>query len=469
MTFVQWEFLVFFAVVYTAYWGSGQKRLQNVLLAVASCVFYGWVHPWFLALLFASSFLDFGAAILMEDRPERRRLWLAASMTGNLGMLGYFKYCDFFLENVSAALTALGVTHNVHTLGIFLPVGISFYTFQTMSYTIDVFRGELRACRSVVDYVVFVTFFPQLVAGPVERATNLLKQVEGERSFTWKAQQDGFALAMWGAFKKVCVADVISPYVDRVFVLEDPSLLLVALGTVGFSIQILADFSGYTDIARGVSRMLGFELMKNFDHPYIAYDPSDFWRRWHISFSSWIRDYVYIPVGGSRGGFWGSTRNTYIAMLTSGFWHGASWNFVLWGAYHATLLTGYRLVKPLIPSAVRSSAAAGPAAVALMYGFTCYGWLLFRETHLSRLVQYHTSLSLIGPPDQQVAALVLGVTVAVVAAPMVFALWSERNLVPRLQGTPWMLTAQTTLWAIYAVLIVSFVRAGDNDFIYFQF
>ncbi|HMV67444.1 MAG TPA: MBOAT family O-acyltransferase [Myxococcota bacterium] len=469
MTFVQWEFLVFFAVVYTLYWGVPIRRVQNVLLAVSSCVFYGWVHPWFLILLFTSSILDFVAATLIEDRPGHRRLWLALSMAGNLGMLGYFKYCDFFLENVAAVLDALGIPNDVHTLGVFLPVGISFYTFQTMSYTIDVYRGDLKACRSPIDYIVFVTFFPQLVAGPVERAANLLRRVQQDRVFSWSRQQDGFALAMWGAFKKVCVADLISPYVDRVFVLQEPSLALVALATVGFSLQILADFSGYTDIARGVSRMMGFELIKNFDHPYMAVDPSDFWRRWHISFSSWIRDYVYIAVGGSRGSFWFSTRNSYIAMLTSGLWHGASWNFVLWGGYHATLLTAYRLLKPLVPAAIRASRLAGPASIGLMYALTCYGWLLFRETHLDRLVYYHTSLSVLGTPDQRVAALVLAVTVAMVAAPLALALWAERAVRPRLEGTPWLLAAQTTLWAVYSVLIVSLVRTGDNDFIYFQF
>lgn len=469
MTFVQVEFLVFFAIIYTLYWGFPHKRAQNVVLAISSCVFYGWVHPWFLILLFASSFLDYAAGVQMEDRPAHKKLWLALSMSGNLGMLAYFKYCDFFLENVAAALDSLGVGHSVHTLGIFLPVGISFYTFQTMSYTIDVYRGDIKPRRDIIDYVVFVTFFPQLVAGPIERAGNLLAQVEQDRTFRLSDQRSGFALAMWGAFKKVCVADVISPYVDRVFVLTEPSWGLVALATVGFAIQILADFSGYTDIARGVSRMLGFELIKNFDHPYIAVDPSDFWRRWHISFSSWIRDYIYISVGGSRGSLAFQTRNTYIAMLTSGIWHGASWNFVLWGAYHATLITGYRLVKPKIPASIRNAVWAGPASVVLMFGFTCYGWLLFRETHLARLVQYHKLLPWVATPDQWVASAVLLVTIVIVAAPMVLALAFERYAMPRLERSPWLLPMQTTLWAVYAVLILSFVRTGNNDFIYFQF
>jgi D-alanyl-lipoteichoic acid acyltransferase DltB (MBOAT superfamily) len=469
VTFVQWEFLVFLAVVYALYWGVPKLRFQNGMLALASCIFYGWVHPWFLVLLFASSLLDFGSGILMEDRPARKKLWLGLSMAGNLGMLAYFKYCDFFLENVAAALTTLGIEHSVTTLGIFLPVGISFYTFQTMSYSIDIYRGELKAERDLIDYVVFVTFFPQLVAGPVERAGNLLAQVNAPRRWSGEQQMAGVTLAMWGAFKKVCIADVISPYVDRIFVLTDPSFALVALGAVGFSIQILADFSGYTDIARGVSRMLGFELMKNFDHPYIATEPSDFWKRWHISFSSWIRDYVYKSVGGNRGGFWAQTRNTWIAMLTSGLWHGASWNFVLWGAYHAALTTGYRVVKPRIPSAIRHARWATPAAVVLMYGFTCLGWLIFRETHLDRLVRYATLSPFALPDDHKVAVAVFLTTILELAAPLVVALWVETRLWPRLKDRPMALPLQTTMWAATAVAIAAFVRSNDADFIYFQF
>jgi alginate O-acetyltransferase complex protein AlgI len=469
MTFVQWEFLVFFTVVYALYWGVPRLRVQNVLLWVASAIFYGWVHPWFLILLYASSVLDYWAGILMEDRPRYRGWWLGMSMAGNLGMLAYFKYCDFFLENVAAALTALGVQHSVHTLGIFLPVGISFYTFQTMSYTIDVYRRQMRAERRFIDYMVFVTFFPQLVAGPVERATNLLIQVRKPRVFRWEDQVSGLSLALWGAVKKVCIADVISPYVDRVFVMTEPPWLLVALASVGFSIQILADFSGYTDIARGVSRMMGFELMDNFDHPYLAVDPSDFWRRWHISFSTWIRDYVYIPVGGNQGGFWGQTRSTWIAMLTSGFWHGASWNFIIWGAYHAALLTGYRVIRPRIPRAIREAPGSGVASIVLMYGWTCLGWLIFRETHLDRLVQYATLNPFALTHDEAVASVVFAVAIAEVSAPLVLALAFERWVWPRLAPTAWAVPVQSWMWTAAGLAIAALVRSNDADFIYFQF
>lgn len=469
MTFIQVEFLVFFVIVFGAYWAIGDRRLQNGILAVSSAVFYGWVHPWFLILLYGSALLDYFMGRLMRERPEHTRRWLTISMAGNLGMLGYFKYCDFFIENVAAALNSLGIETGLHTLGIFLPVGISFYTFQTMSYTLDIYRKQLEPRTNFLDYIVFVSFFPQLVAGPVERARDLLPQMEVDRVFSWSAMRSGTALAMWGAFKKVCIADTIAPYVDKVLVLHEPTFALIALASVGFSIQILADFSGYTDIARGVARMLGFELVENFKHPYLAVDPSDFWRRWHVSFSTWIRDYVYIAVGGSKGPFWFTVRSTFIAMLISGLWHGASWNFVLWGAFHASLITGYRLVTPLLPDSVRGQWFSTPAAIVIMYFWTCVGWLIFRETRLDRLVYYSTLSPFGGTHEQWVATVMFGSAIVVTATPLLLALAAERWVKPRLEASPWFLPVQTSLWAVYAVAILSFLRTTDNDFIYFQF
>ncbi|MCB9679878.1 MAG: MBOAT family protein [Alphaproteobacteria bacterium] len=468
MTFVQWQFLVFFAIVFAIYWSVG-RRAQNLLLAVASAVFYGWVHPWFLGLLYGSAVLDYVMGRLMVERPARRRLWLTLSLAGNLGMLGWFKYADFFVANVAAALDALGLHTSLHTLGIFLPVGISFYTFQTMSYTLDIYRGQLEPRRNFLDYVVFVSFFPQLVAGPVERASNLLPQMERERRWSWDQLLSGIHLAMWGAFKKVCIADTIAPYVDKIFVLHDPSGPLIWAGTLGFTLQILADFSGYTDIARGTARMLGFELMENFRHPYLAANPSDFWRRWHISFSSWIRDYLYIPLGGNRGGQLGVLRSTFGAMTLSGLWHGASWNFVFWGVYHAVLLTGYRLVTPRIPASVRRSGPGRVAAVAIMFGFTVVGWLIFRETHGDRLLAAFTKAPWAASHDQWVATVVMLATTAAFALPLFVALAWETWVTPRLVTWRGRLALETTLWATWAVAMATFVRLSTTDFIYFQF
>ncbi|MBN1337437.1 MAG: MBOAT family protein, partial [Deltaproteobacteria bacterium] len=290
MTFVQIEFVAFLAIVFTIYVLFRRFRAQNVVLLLASLVFYGWVHPWFLALLLFTATLDYLSGRAMARWPARKRWFLAASLTGDLGLLGYFKYADFFLENVRAGLDALGIPSAIGPIGVFLPVGISFYTFQSLSYIIDVYRGDTQPRRNLLDYFLFVAFFPQLVAGPILRADALLVQVERPRRITWEGFASGLSLALWGAFKKICVADVVADYVDKAFQLQAPNAALVAAATLGFGVQILADFSGYTDIARGVARMMGFELPLNFDHPYLAKSPSDFWRRWHISFSSWIRD-----------------------------------------------------------------------------------------------------------------------------------------------------------------------------------
>ena len=455
--------------MFALYWAFRGKRLQNFLLLGASAVFYGWVHPWFLILLFFTAIQDYLAGIAIERWPRRKAWFLGASLAGNLGLLGYFKYADFFLANVRAGLDALGVPSAVGPIGVFLPVGISFYTFQSLSYTIDVYRGHTAARRDLVDYFLFVTFVPQLVAGPILRADSLLVQVEKPRAFSRAALESGMALAMWGAFKKIVVADTLADYVDKVFLLKEPNAALVWAATLAFGVQILADFSGYTDIARGLARMLGFELPLNFDHPYLARSPSDFWRRWHISFSSWIRDYIYIPLGGSRHGTARMLLATWAALLLSGFWHGARWNFVIWGAYHAALITGYRFVAPLLPRRWKAAPGAGAAAVALMFAFTTVGWLLFRTPSLEALVRY-LSLPLLGGTQAQfvAASVLLGITL-VVSTPLVLALLWERHVAPRLADSPFLLPIRTTAWAAAAVAMFVFTRMDTSEFIYFQF
>ncbi len=468
MTFIQWEFLAFFGLLFGFYWLL-PRRGQNLLLAGGSALFYGWVHPWFLCLLYGSAVLDYSMGLAMRRWPEKKGLFLTLSLAGNLGLLGTFKYFDFFVQNLIDLFTLMGVSSGLHTLGIFLPVGISFYTFQTMSYSLDIYRGQLEPRRNFLDYVVFVSFFPQLVAGPVERARNLLPQMEVERVFRWEEVRSGLALALWGGFKKVCVADVIAPYVDKAFALREPSGPLIWAATLGFAIQILADFSGYTDIARGTARMLGIRLMKNFDHPYLATSPSEFWRRWHISFSSWIRDYLYIAAGGSRGGFWYVTRNTFLAMLLSGLWHGAAWTFVLWGAYHALLLTGYRLVGRVLPESLSSWRFGKVLAVGLMFFFTTLGWMIFRQTRLEDLLGYFTLNPFVASPDQWVATVTLLAICALVAAPLLTALWLEHRVLPRLRNWGGYAPLEAATLAALACAILTFVRSTANDFIYFQF
>lgn len=477
MTFIQVEFLYLFTAVMALYWAFSRipergRVLQNVLLVVVSFVFYGWVHPWFCALLLFSAVLDFNVGIAMgKTAPgsSRRRWLLLLSMAGNLGMLGYFKYANFFLDNVVALSEAIGLQANVPSLQVILPVGISFYTFQTMSYTIDIYRDELKPRTNVLDYLVFVSFFPQLVAGPVERASRLLPQVEVDRRFDGRTFASGVGLAMWGGFKKMVVADTIAPYVDTVFIHQSPSFGMVAAATLGFAIQILADFSGYTDIARGTARMLGFELMLNFKNPYLAKNPSDFWRRWHISFSSWIRDYLYIPLGGSRGGRWTTHRATFGAMVLSGLWHGASWTFVLWGAYHAALITAYRAVTRHIPQHIRKHPNASLVSVPLMFLFTCGGWLIFRETHIDRLVGYLQLSPFAATEEQNIATAVLLGMCAATGGILVGGLIVEKLVLKRVRDTVWEAPFRATSWTVMALGMFTFTRVTTNDFIYFAF
>jgi alginate O-acetyltransferase complex protein AlgI len=379
------DFIAFFVVVTAIYWSLGQ-RWQNVLLLVASYAFYGYVHAWFLLLIGASTVIDYGAARGMEAQPRFRREFLALSIVSNFGMLGFFKYFNFFAANVAAALQAMGLSVSEPTLRILLPVGISFYTFQAMSYTIDVYKGELRARRSLLDLAVFISFFPHLVAGPIQRASFLLPQVEARRRFSPERAQSGFILICWGFFKKLVIADNVGVIANKVFALADPTFYILWAGVFAFAIQIYADFSAYTDIARGTSRWLGFELTQNFDHPYLARSPADFWRRWNISLSSWFRDYVYIPLGGSHGGRLMWARNVLVTFLLSGFWHGASWNYVLWGFYHGMLLIITRARGIAQPPAPPAAWRVVPQ-IAGMFVLTLIGWLLFRETELDAIVR----------------------------------------------------------------------------------
>ena len=469
MIFHSLDFALFFALLVPAYWAL-PHRWQNRLLVAAGAVFYGWVHPWFLGLLYVSAIVDYFSALAMERWPTRKGRILAVSLTTNLAILGYFKYVDFFLGNLAAAAEALGIDTALHPLGVLLPAGISFYTFQSMAYSIDVYRGEIRARRHLLDYLLAVSFFCHLVAGPVQRAGNLLEQAETPRTLKWDRVRSGLSLALWGAFKKVVVADTVSPYVDKVYSLPDPSGALLWAATLGFAVQILADFSGYTDIARGTARMLGWELMENFKHPYLATSPSDFWKRWHISFSTWIRDYVYIPFGGSRGGFWRTTLATFGALGLSGLWHGAAWSFVVWGLYHATLSTAYRVLTPRIPRSLKALPGAHAFAVALMFGWTLLGWMLFRETSLTRIVAHlSTSPFSVGSADEAVALVVMLAVTLVGAAILVTALLVERYLLPRLERSVWYAPALSTAWAVFALGLYMAVRPTAMDFIYFQF
>ena len=482
MIFHSLDFVVFFVVVVAAYWRL-RHRAQNVLLLAASYLFYGYVHPWFLSLIAASTVIDYLAARGMERWPERRRRCMAVSVISNFGMLGFFKYFNFFVDNVHAVLASAGVHASVPVLRVLLPVGISFYTFQAMSYTIDVFRGELRARRSLLDVAVFISFFPHLVAGPIQRASYLLPQVEQERRFSAEKAASGFFLIVWGFFKKLVIADNVGVIANKVFALNDPSFEILWAGVFAFAIQIYADFSAYTDIARGSSRWLGFELTENFEHPYMARNPADFWRRWNISLSTWFRDYVYIPLGGSRGseGIW--ARNVLITFLLSGLWHGASWNYVLWGLYHGVLLVLTRAHQILRPATGTGYAAAGGRAapgvadvlrIAGMFVLTLIGWLLFRETEIAAIARDLRLSPWNSSPFERQAGLALFLLAFGYYIPLwTQSIWVElhRGVTRRDDGPAGIgITLLKALACGAAFTAILILRSRTSlDFIYFQF
>ena len=384
MLFNSWEFALFILVIYAGYLLLRGVRAQNLLLLFASYWFYGAWDWRFLSLIVISTVVDYwcGAGIhrSLDDRIRKRLLFVSVAM--NLGLLAFFKYFNFFVESLEGLLGDAGVDASDWRLGIVLPVGISFYTFQTMSYSIDIYRKEMEPAKSPLDFALFVAFFPQLVAGPIERAKALLPQMRCERVLEAKTFSTGVWLIFWGLWKKIFIADNLSAFVDPVFENSaDVTAGMAYLGVVAFAFQIYCDFSGYSDIARGLSRIMGFELRRNFDLPYFARNPSDFWRRWHISLSSWLRDYLYIPLGGNRGGSFGTYRNLSITMLLGGLWHGASWNFVWWGIFHGLLLIGHRLWTVVTgPPAEETTRFGAIWSTFAMFQFTLMGWLLFRAT-----------------------------------------------------------------------------------------
>jgi D-alanyl-lipoteichoic acid acyltransferase DltB (MBOAT superfamily) len=477
------DFILFFLAFTAIYWWL-PHRLQNIFLFAGSYFFYGYIHPWFLILIATSTVIDYCAARGMEARPGHRRQFLWLSIVTNFGMLGFFKYFNFFVDNVAAALASFGLSWHQPTLRILLPVGISFYTFQAMSYTIDVYKGELRARRNLLELATFVSFFPHLVAGPIQRASFLLPQVETPRRFSIDRAQSGFGLICWGFFKKLVIADNVGVIANKVFALADPTFPLLWAGVFAFAIQIYADFSAYTDIARGTSRWLGFELTENFDHPYLARTPADFWRRWNISLSSWFRDYVYIPLGGSKAGEAKWARNVLVTFLLSGLWHGASWNYVLWGAYHGVLLVitrARRILKPAPPPLARRSPIqmlGAVAQIAGMFALTLIGWLLFRETELSAIVRDLRLSPFAAPAADRAIGLYLFLLTLVYSLPLwVQSIWVEWHrdgagvqrpapIAP--PGWPRAVAQGLACGVAFAAILLLRSRAS-LDFIYFQF
>jgi D-alanyl-lipoteichoic acid acyltransferase DltB (MBOAT superfamily) len=481
MVFNSLQFLWFFAAVYALYraaavLGSPARahRAQNWLLLIASYYFYAAWDYRFLGLLAASTIVDYSCGLAMGSmtNQRKRRLVLWLSIAFNLTMLGFFKYFNFFADNLQALFGALGWQVDYVTLRVLLPIGISFYTFVTMSYVIDVYRREIEPTRNLVDFAVFVAYFPHLVAGPILRATALLPQIAGPRHVTAVQMREGAWLIAWGFFQKIFVADNLAPLASHVFAADAHATgVNVLLGIYAFAFQIYGDFAGYSNIARGTSKWMGIELIENFRFPYLVLTPQAFWRHWHISLSTWLRDYLYIPLGGSRGTPAQTRRNLLITMLLGGLWHGAAWTFLLWGLYQGLLLILYRPFESAFADLASRGRFGGTrrfAAWLVMFHLTCFGWLIFRAPSLAKLVELTRSLfTQFAPSRVDVAGLLVPLllyTLPLLAVHLREA-WSDDVLaVPRLR-----VGVRYAVYVATLYLIFLFGNFGGSDFIYFQF
>lgn len=480
MLFNSFEFLIFLPAVFLLYWFVFKPlKWQNLFVVAASYLFYGWWDWRFLILIAITTFCSYASGLLIQKyagRRTRRRIVCATNILLNLIILGIFKYLNFFGENFALLLDALGFKCDWVTLDILLPVGISFYTFQALSYTIDVYRGNIQPTRNIVAFFAFISFFPQLVAGPIERATNLLPQFLVPRRFDYAKAVDGMRQILWGLFKKMVVADNCAVAVNMIFgQYQSFDGLTLFIGALLFTFQIYGDFSGYSDIAIGTARLFGINLMRNFNYPYFSRDIAEFWRRWHISLTTWFRDYLYFPLGGSRRGKWKSIRNTFIIFLVSGMWHGANWTFICWGAYNAALFlpllisghnrryTGVVAQGRLLPSLKEL------LQMAVTFLLVVIGWIIFRAENINDAFNYITLMV----TDFTPCVPQHGKSALFYAALLLVVEWLHRDKQFGLQISDGggLLARRTVRWAIYVVLaLFTLLWAGtQEEFIYFQF
>lgn len=482
MLFNSLDFAVFLPIVFLLYWFAtkGHLAFQNVLIVVASYVFYAFWDWRFLALIIFSTFLDFSIGLLIARQQNKRKqkLLLWASVAVNLGFLGFFKYYNFFLSSFVSAFSFFGAPITANSLNIILPVGISFYTFQTLSYTIDVYRKKLPPTTDFIAFAAFVSFFPQLVAGPIERATNLLPQFYAKRQFSYAKATDGMKQILWGLFKKMVIADNCAEVANQIFTnSSDYSGSTLVVGVIFFSFQIYGDFSGYSDIAIGSSKLFGFNLNQNFNFPYFSRNIAEFWRRWHISLSTWFRDYLYIPLGGSRGNTTNKIRNTFIIFIVSGFWHGANLTFIFWGALHALfflplLITNKnRNFTNTVAQGKLLPTAKEVGLMLLTFCLTSFAWIFFRAENLTHALGYISSIfsqSFFSLPyflGIKKAALVGGLLLFFLAVE-----WLGREKKYGLESlvSCWKKPLKWGFYYFIAMLIFLF-GTQSQDFIYFQF
>ena len=482
MFFNSIDFAIFLPIVFILYWfvTNNNLKLQNLLIVAASYLFYGWWDWRFLSLIFFSTVVDYtvGRKLRIEENQTRRKILLWTSILVNLGVLGFFKYYNFFLDNFISAFDFFGTDIKVNSLNIILPVGISFYTFQTLSYSIDVYKRKLEPTKDFFAFSAFVSFFPQLVAGPIERATRLLPQFYKKRTFEYSKAVDGMRQILWGLLKKIVIADNCAEYANQIFNNSaDLNGSTLVLGALFFTFQIYGDFSGYSDIAIGTCRLFGFDLMQNFNFPYFSRDIAEFWRRWHISLSTWFRDYLYIPLGGSRGGTWMKVRNTFIIFIVSGFWHGANWTFIIWGALNAIYYLPLLLTKnnrnnlETVAHGKFFPSIKELLFMLLTFGMTVFAWIFFRANNIGHAISYISEIlspSLFEIP--KFAGMQGALTTIILVTIFVIIEWIGKKGQYALSNITY-LKNRSLRWSIYLSIVVLIVifKGKQQEFIYFQF
>jgi alginate O-acetyltransferase complex protein AlgI len=482
MLFNSINFAIFLPIVFIFYWLTKKiLRFQNILLLVSSYFFYACWDWRFMFLLIFSTSLDYFTGIkIHESTSQRKKLfWLWLSIGINLGFLGVFKYYNFFATSFVDGLSHLGFNANLGSLQVILPVGISFYTFHGLSYVLDLYKNRIKPERDFINYSVFVSFFPLLVAGPIERATHLLPQIINKREFNYSKAVDGLRQILWGLFKKIVIADNCAKYANTVFNNSaNYSGSTLVLGAMFFAFQIYCDFSGYSDIALGTARLFGIELLRNFSFPYFSRDIAEFWRRWHISLSSWFKDYFYIPLGGSKGGTWMKIRNTFIIFIVSGFWHGANWTFIVWGALNAVyflplLLTNNNRTNMAIVATGKYFPTVKEFLLMLTtFGLTVFAWIFFRAENLGHALSYISvifSRSLFEMPKLPDMSRALTIMVLVAIFMSIEWFGREQQFAIKQMGIKW---PRPIRWAFYSLIIFTigiFMPSVESPFIYFQF
>jgi len=471
------EFLLFLPTVFVLYWFVFNKNLkvQNSLILISSYVFYGWWNYRFLSLIFLSTIVDYtvGLNIPKQNSEKKQKLLLWCSVLFNLSVLGFFKYYNFFVDSWIDLFSSVGYEiKSVWTLNIILPVGISFYTFQTMSYTIDIYRNKLEPTKDFISFASFVSFFPQLVAGPIERASNLLPQILNRREFQYEQGVQGLRLILWGMFKKVVIADSLAPRVDDIFGnYQDLGGGTLWLGAIYFAFQIYCDFSGYSDIAIGSSKLFGFELKSNFKFPYFSRNIGEFWRRWHISLSTWFRDYLYIPLGGSQKGKWNSIRNIFIIFLVSGFWHGANWTFIIWGLFHSILFlpsfifkTNRKYTNSIIGENTFLPTPKEFLQVGTTFVLVTIGWVFFRSETLEDSFLY--LYKMLSNYELNSSLLVIVKNILVIPIFVVLDYFVLKNKLLLKQD----MKKEIVFYVLILIYVVSIIVKEENkSFIYFEF